>query len=198
MTDARDDWPQRLAPEHPGREDALAELHRLLLAGARAEANRRRATLSEVVRADLDDLCVQAADDALAAVLAKLPSFRGDSRFTTWAYKFVIFEIAARLRREAWRGRRVDVDEAAWERVASADETPQQREVLRLVREGMETVLSDRQRFVFSAVALQDVPFDVVAGQLQATRGAIYKILHDARRKLRAHVEANGYGEYLP
>jgi len=99
-------WPERLAVGHPDREEALAELHALLLAGARSEAFRRRESLPEPVRADLDDLALQAADDALVAVLGKLDTFRGDSRFTTWAYKFAIFEISTRLRRHAWRGRR--------------------------------------------------------------------------------------------
>jgi RNA polymerase sigma-70 factor (ECF subfamily) len=195
-----DDWLERLAAGHPGRDEALAALHRLLLSGARAEAHRRSGSLPHAVRADLDDLCLQAADDALASVLARLDSFRGDSRFTTWAYTFAIFEISTRLRRHAWRGRRLELDENAWDRLEAPDQSAaaEQRVVLRLVREAMDTTLSERQRLVFSAVVLQEVPIDVLAERLSTTRGAVYKTLHDARRKLRRHVEANGYTEHLP
>jgi len=193
-------WPARLSVGHPEREEALAELHTLLLAGARSEAFRRRESLPEPVRADLDDLSLQAADDALVAVLGKLDTFRGDSRFTTWAYKFAIFEISTRLRRHAWRGQRVAFDEAAWDRLPAADHSAgaEQQVVLRLVREAMDSSLSERQRLVFSAAVLQEVPIDVLAERLSSTRGAIYKMLHDARAKLRAHVEDNGYSERLP
>lgn len=173
----------------------------MLLGGARSEANRRRGSLPDPVLAEVDDLCEQAADDALAGVLSKLDDFRGDSRFTTWAYKFAIFEISTRLRRHAWRGRRVDLDEAAGDRLESAtDEVAagDRRQVLRLIKQGAEQSLSERQRLVFDAAVLQEVPIDVLAERLATTRGAVYKVLHDARLKLRRHVEASGYGEYLP
>jgi RNA polymerase sigma-70 factor (ECF subfamily) len=193
-------WPARLAVGHPDRDRTVEELHGLLLAGARAEANRRIGSLPDAVRADLDDLCLQAADDAVAAVLGKLESFRGDSRFSTWAYKFVIFEISTRLRRHAWRGQRIELDNADWERLVAPDDagSSDQLAVLTLVREAMSDRLSERQRFVFTAAVLQEVPIDVLAERLSSTRGAIYKMLHDARRKLREHIESAGYAELLP
>ncbi len=193
-------WPARLAVGHPDRESAVAELHELLLAGARAEAHRRIGSLPDAVRADLDDLCLQAADDAVAAVLGKLDSFRGDSRFSTWAYKFVIFEISTRLRRHAWRGRRVELDDAGWENLVASDGagSTDQLAVLALVREAIRDQLTERQRLVFTAAVLDDVPIDVLAERLSSTRGAIYKTLHDARRKLREHIESAGYAEILP
>jgi RNA polymerase sigma-70 factor (ECF subfamily) len=198
-TTENDGWRRRLAPGAPGRDEAIGELHRLLLGGARSEGNRRRPTLPDVVGAELDDLCHQAADDALTNILAKLDTFRGDSRFTTWAYKFAIFEISTRLRRHAWRGRRVELEDSAWERIESSDDfsTAQQRRVLAIVREAMAD-LTERQRLVFQAAVLQEVPIDVLAERFDTTRGAIYKVLHDARRKLRERVEVSGYGEYLP
>jgi RNA polymerase sigma-70 factor (ECF subfamily) len=193
-------WPARLAVGHPARESTVAELHGLLLAGARAEAHRRIGSLPDAVRADIDDLCLQAADDAVAAVLAKLDSFRGDSRFSTWAYKFVIFEISTRLRRHAWRGRRVELDDSGWERLVAPDApgSADQRAVLTLVGEAIRDQLSERQRQVFTAAVLEEVPIDVLAERLSSTRGAIYKTLHDARRKLREHIENAGYAELLP
>jgi RNA polymerase sigma-70 factor, ECF subfamily len=197
-----EEWKRRLAPRGRGREQASTELRQMLLRGARSEANRRRGSLPDPVLAEVDDLCEQAADDALAGVLSKLDDFRGDSRFTTWAYKFAIFEISTRLRRHAWRGRRVELDEAAWDRLGSrTDEVAaaaDRRSVLRLIKEGAEQSLTERQRLVFDAAVLQEVPIDVLAERLGTTRGAVYKVLHDARSKLRRHVEASGYGEYLP
>jgi RNA polymerase sigma-70 factor, ECF subfamily len=196
-----EEWKRRLATGGRERETASTELRQMLLSGARSEANRRRGSLPDPVLAEVDDLCEQAADDALAGVLSKLDDFRGDSRFTTWAYKFAIFEISTRLRRHAWRGRRVELDEAAWDRLeSSTDEfaAGDRRWVLRLIKEGAEQSLTERQRLVFDAAVLQEVPIDVLAERLGTTRGAVYKVLHDARSKLRRHVEASGYGEYLP
>src|SRR4051794_31877512 len=100
-------WLAALRAEGAARRDAVERLHELLLRAARFELSRRRAALSHVRGEELEDLAVQAADDALVAVLAKLDTYRGDSRFTTWAYKFALLESAVRLRRRAWQGREV-------------------------------------------------------------------------------------------
>ena len=94
------------ALRHPAERDvAIARLHELLLRAARFEVSRRRAALSHVRGKELDDLALQAADDALVAVLGKLDDHRGASRFTTWAYKFALLEAGVRLRRRAWQER---------------------------------------------------------------------------------------------
>ena len=169
----------------PRREDAVAELHALLLRAARLEL-RRRGELD-------DDLAVEAADDALLAVLAKLDEFRGASRFTTWAYKFALLEAGVKARRRAWRGREIAIDEERWPEIPdtglSAHERLEQDELLRTLKEAVRTQLTPRQREVFVALALNGVPIDVLAERLGSTRGALYKTLHDARRKLR---EATG------
>ena len=95
-------WLAALRSDGAEREEAIARLHDLLLRAARFELSRRRAALSHVRGEELDDLAVQAADDALMAVLSKLDGFRGASRFTTWAYKFALLEAGVRLRRRAW------------------------------------------------------------------------------------------------
>ena len=91
VADDSDAWLAALKDCGAARDEAITALHALLLRGARAELSRRRATLPHIGRRELDDLAVQAADD-LVAILAKLDSFRGASRFTTWAYKFVLLE----------------------------------------------------------------------------------------------------------
>jgi RNA polymerase sigma-70 factor (ECF subfamily) len=168
-----------------GRDEAMAELHALLLRAARFELHRRRS----LPYGDAEDLAQQSADDALVAVLRRLPDFRGDSRFTTWAYKFALLEAGVKARRHAWRDREVPLDDVA---PPDASPSPHQRledaELLRAVREAMHTTLTPHQRQVFTALALNGVPIDVLAERLGSNRGALYKTLHDARRKLRATI----------
>src|SRR6266571_3896246 len=97
---------------------ALERLHDLLLRAAHAEARRRSHLYPQIGGTELDDLCRQAADDAVVAVTAKLDGYRGASRFTTWAYAFAIFEISVKLRRHAWRRGRIPTadDDATWDR----------------------------------------------------------------------------------
>lgn len=181
----------------PARDAALAELHALLLRGAHHELRRRRDQLAQLPHGDLDDLANQAADDALAAILAKLDRFRGESRFTTWAYKFVLLEAGVKARRRAWQGREVTLEDESWRRLAAAvptaQQTLEQSELLRAIVRAIEGGLTAHQREVFTALALNGVPIDVLAERLATTRGALYKTLHDARRKLRAALAAAGY-----
>jgi RNA polymerase sigma-70 factor, ECF subfamily len=192
---ARDDtdaWLAALRGPTAAREEAIASLHGLLLRGAHFELNRRRHMLAHVSPGEREDLAMQAADDALVAILAKLDTFRGASRFTTWAYKFVLLEAAVKARRRAWHGREVALGDEAWQLprdpAPSAQERVEGSELLAALRDAIETELTPHQREVFAAVALNEVPIDVLAERLGTTRGALYKALHDARRKLRAAV----------
>jgi RNA polymerase sigma-70 factor, ECF subfamily len=191
------DWVMALSGSTADREEAMADLHALLLRGARFELARRRASLAHVGRAEQADLATQAADDALVAILAKLDTFRGASRFTTWAYKFVLLEAGVKARRRAWHGREVTLDDDAWATVAdtgsSAHDVLEHTELMRAIRDAMHTSLTSRQREVFSALALNDVPIDVLAERLGTTRGALYKALHGARRQLRRALADAGH-----
>jgi len=184
------DWPAALHGPPRERDEALADLHALLLRGARFELNRRRGMLGHVPRGEVDDLALQAADDALVAILGKLDTFRGASRFTTWAYKFVLLEAGVKARRRAWHGREVALDDRGWPALPAPGPSPQraleEAELLRAVRDAVRDALTPHQREVFCALALNEVPIDVLAERLNTTRGALYKTLHDARRKLRA------------
>jgi RNA polymerase sigma-70 factor (ECF subfamily) len=188
-------WIERLTPGSPDLEAGIEELHSLLLRGARFEVNRRRGTHPHLRGDDYDDLAQQSADDALLAVLRKLDDFRGESRFTTWAYKFALLEAAARLRSRAWQGREIPTEPADWGSFASCDSTAQEdlemKDLLAALREAIATDLSIHQREVLIAVALNDVPIDVLAARRGTSRGAIYKTMHDARHKLRAAIGAH-------
>ena len=127
-------------------------------------------------------------------MLRRLPDFRGDSRFTTWAYKFALLEAGVKVRRRAWQGREVQLEPERWELIPRGGATPQEdletAELLAHLRDAIERDLSPHQRQVLVAVTLQDVPIDVLAERLDTTRGALYKTIHDARRKLRAALAA--------
>jgi RNA polymerase sigma-70 factor (ECF subfamily) len=192
-------WLDSLTADGHVREDAIARLHDLLLRAAHFEVARRRAALPHWDGDDLDDLALQSADDALVAVLGKLGEFRGHSRFTTWAYKFALLEAAVKLRRRPWQGRELPLAPERWPQFTDADASPErdaeQTEVLDAVRRAIDEELTDHQREVLVAVALNGVPIDVLAERLGTTRGALYKTIHDARRKLRRRLEAEGLRE---
>jgi RNA polymerase sigma-70 factor (ECF subfamily) len=185
-------WVEALSTAGRRRDDAVVELHALLLRGARHEVARRGGGRS----GDGDDLATQAADDALMAILRKLDGYRGDSRFTTWAYKFALLEAGVRMRRRAWQGREIPLETTGWELLAGARGAPdtdvETSELLAAISAGIAEALTPHQRTVLVALALNDVPIDVLAERLETTRGALYKTLHDARRKLRARLAGDG------
>jgi RNA polymerase sigma-70 factor (ECF subfamily) len=189
-------WLRRLGADGPEREAAVADLHQLLLKAARFEIGRRRGSLSHLAASEHEDLAQQSADDALLAVLAKLDEFRGESRFTTWAYKFALLEAGVKVRRRAWQGREIPLAEEGWASLAGAAQAErgaEDAELFAAIREEIDACLSERQREVLVAVALNDVPIDVLAERLGSSRGALYKSLHDARGKLRAALAARGF-----
>jgi RNA polymerase sigma-70 factor (ECF subfamily) len=189
-------WLRDLRADGAIRDEAISRLHALLLRAARFEVSRRRATLPHLRGNDLDDLANMAADDALVSVLGRLDDFRGASRFTTWAYKFALLEAAVRIRKRAWQGREVPLEPESWTLLSShmlePDAGAEQRELLALLQHAIEEVLTPHQRRVLVALAVDGVPIDVLAENLATTRGALYKSLHDARRRLRKHLVERG------
>jgi RNA polymerase sigma-70 factor, ECF subfamily len=192
-------WIERLGATGAERDAALAELHALLLRAARFEVNRRRAGSPHLRGGDYDDLAHQSADDALVAILRKLSDFRGESRFTTWAYKFALYEAATKVRKRSWQGREITLTAEAWPLIADDQQRTAQQSVettdrLTALHQAIEDQLSPHQREVVVALALNEVPVDVLAERLNTTRGALYKTLHDGRQKLRGALAARGLG----
>ncbi|HEU5490812.1 MAG TPA: sigma-70 family RNA polymerase sigma factor [Gaiellaceae bacterium] len=189
-------WLRDLRSDGGTRDEAIARLHALLLRAARFECARRRPTLPHLRGNDLDDLANQAADDALVSVLARLDDFRGASRFTTWVYKFALLEAAVKLRKRSWQGREIPLEPETWSLFTSAGIEPEaeveQSELLATLQDAIAGVLTPHQRRVLVALALNGVPIDVLAERLSTNRGALYKTLHDARRKLRKHLQEQG------
>ena len=190
-------WLLALAEAGPRREDALARLHEMLVRIARGEAARRGPRL-RITGPELDDLAYQAAADALIAITGKIGEFRGESRFTTWAYKFVIFEVSAKIGRHFWRQPAVTLDTEDWDRLPGrfgADPAHQAEwgDLFAALRRAVDTELTPRQRAVFVAIVLNEVPLDTLVIHLRSSRNAIYQVLFEARRKLRAALVAGGY-----
>ena len=129
-------------------------------------------------------------------VLRRLDDFRGDSRFTTWAYKFALYEAAVKLRRREWQGRELPLEPEDWTLFSDTGPTPEReaelRELVDELKRALREALTPHQRTVLVAVALNGVPIDVLAERLDTTRGALYKTLHDARAKLRRHLARRG------
>jgi RNA polymerase sigma-70 factor (ECF subfamily) len=164
-------WLDALHADGHEREDAIARLHELLLRAARFELARRRAKTTRLRGVDLEDLALQSADDALVALLGKLDEFRGHSRFTTWAYKFAILEAAVNVRRRAWQEKEIPFEPATWPQLADGRPLPdaeaEQRELLEGLRGAIVGELTPHQREVLVAVALNEVPIDVLAERLE-------------------------------
>jgi RNA polymerase sigma-70 factor (ECF subfamily) len=188
-------WVEQLHPDHPRHEHAAAKLHDVLQRAAMHELHRRRGALSGP---ELDDVAQQCADDAMMNILARIDDFQGLSRFTTWAYKFVIFEVSGKVARHAWRHHPPSVEDLTWDQLPDTlaprpGEQAERREQLATLMKAIAEDLTSRQREVFVAIALNDVAIDVLALQLDSNRNAIYKNLFDARRKLRASLAAAGH-----
>ena len=192
-----DEWVRALSAGGVERERAAARLHEMLLRVARAEAGRRSGQL-RISGPELDDLAHHAAADAVLAIIAKIGQFRGESRFTTWAYKFAVLEVSAKLGRHFWQRPAVTLEAGQWDQLPDRlglrpDELAEHAELLAALRRAVAEDLTERQRHVFIAIVVDGVPLDALVAQLGSSRNAIYKTMFDARRKLRAALAANGY-----
>jgi RNA polymerase sigma factor (sigma-70 family) len=190
-------WLHALAATGAAREAACSELYPLLLRVAKSEA-RRRAPLLNLDGPELEDIAHQAAADALIAVGERLDKFRGEARFTTWASKFVIFDVATKMNRHYWHRHEVPYEQEDWSKIAlrfdfGPDEEAQVREFAAAISSAVEENLSERQRIVFVATVLNGMPMDVLADQLGSSHNTLYKVLFDARKKLRAALVVGGY-----
>ncbi|MGH9229456.1 MAG: sigma-70 family RNA polymerase sigma factor [Acidimicrobiales bacterium] len=189
------DWVADLTT--PGREQdqALRDLHRLMIRAARHQVWRMRPMLGGAGHDTCEELANQAADDALASLLAKAHTFQGQSRFTTWAYKFAILQAATEVRRHAWHNREVGLDDTrVWpDNHAGPEQHAEAVDLATAMSRAMVVSLTGHQRRVAVAVLVDGVPIDVLADRLGTTRGALYKTLHEARTRLRRHLTGTGH-----
>jgi RNA polymerase sigma-70 factor (ECF subfamily) len=192
-------WLRALRGGGTEQAEALADLRQHLVRAARHALHRSRARLAHLSGPDLEALAEDCAQDALVAILGTLDAFRGDSRFTTWAYGFAVNIALVAARREGWK--RVPLDEllrsGAAESFEPGPDADPGRAALRAeawtaIRDAIARDLTERQRQALTAVVLQDVPLDELVRHWGSNRNAVYKLLHDARRKLKARLAARG------
>src|SRR4051794_27035528 len=191
------EWVRVLSGSGPGHDAAVERLHHLLMRVAQNEPRRRRGRTG-VAGAEADDLAHQAAADAVLAVVRKVGQFRGESRFTTWAYRFVILEVSTKLGRHFWRAQDLSMGAEDWERLPDRfgfepGRRAEWRELVSELRRAVDEELTAHQRRIFVAIVLHEVPLDALVVELGSNRNAVYKSLFDARRKLRSVLAANGY-----
>ena len=193
-----DEWLADLAAEGPRRTAAVGELRAILFNGLR----RGLSGQVDLVGADFDALIDDFIQDALLKVLANVDTFEGRSRFTTWAYKIAIHVALSELRRKRWRDRSLDnmlesedgefTPSFIADRSPGPEATTEQAEMFRRVRALLEDSLTDKQRTVVMATAVDGASPAAVAEQLGMKTNAVYKVLHDARTRLRKRLAEQG------
>ncbi|MGE5374586.1 MAG: RNA polymerase sigma factor [Bacteroidota bacterium] len=198
------EWRQDLLSSGPLQEAAITDLRDLLLRAALYFFSRNPGDVQGLNREETVQRAEDCAQDALMAVMEHLSDFRGDSKFTTWAYKFAINKALVAARRERWKGVSLDdltlSDESSsyeWLQEMSEDTTPEksamQSEIQSVIREIIQRDLTDKQRQVLVWMVFHEVPLDEVVRHLGTNRNAVYKMLHDARRKLKIGLEQHGF-----
>lgn len=193
-----EDWVSALLSTGVQQAEAMRALHGLMVRAAAHQVWRMRSALPDSSPATVDDIVNQAADEAMTALLGKLHTFEGRSRFTTWAFKFAILQAATDVRRLQWQHREVELRDLDLRDVAtdSHDGPEHQAEGADLARalgESMRTCLTPHQRRVAVALLVDGVPIDVLAERLGSNRNALYKTVHDARQRLRDDLRGRGY-----
>lgn len=194
------EWLYDLRARGPEQSTALSDLRSYLLRAALYSLYRSRSNAPHLDRAALEQLAEDVAQEALLAIIKHLEEFRSESKFTTWAYKFAVNFALVAVRREHWKNVSLDemLEGALPETLeespaANPDRVAQQSEAWRAIRQVIETKLTERQREAIEAIAFEDVPLDEVASRWGSNRNATYKLLHDARRKLKTELEALGF-----
>ncbi len=183
---------------------ALDDLRVYLRRGILYYLSHERSDLSELSSEELRQMAEDFSQDATLRILDNLDSFRGDSRFTTWAMKIGTRTAISELRRARYKDFSLDELTADGEfqlkleggdnnnQIVSPERATEQVNVLQIIQQALDEVLTERQKAALEAVTLRGIPMDIVAEQMGTNRNALYKLLHDARKKLRTHLETQG------
>lgn len=202
-TRTNEDWLRGLSATGEEQAVAIGDLRTYLLRAAQYALSQHSDDLAQA-DAKIESLAEDCAQEALLAILKHLHEFRGDSKFTTWAYKFAVNIALVVARRERWKSVSLDqilsqADLDDWpirdeSKVTDPDRPALQAEIWAIIRETIDHDLTERQRQVLKAMVFDEIPMDEVVRYLKTNRNAVYKLLHDARRKLKARLEARGFG----
>lgn len=190
-------WVHDLTSEGVEYDEAVTKLYRVLVKIGYTEARRKGARL-QLTGPELDDIAHQAAADATLTICRRVRTFRGDCRFTTWAYRFVAFDVSSKVNRHFWQRANLSIEDHEWAVLATdladAPETrAESRDLIEAVKRVFRDDLTDRQQRAFEAIAVRGVPIRQVAEDLGSNPNAIYKTMFDARQKLRQALTTAGY-----
>lgn len=200
-----EEWLKDLRADDIRQEAAIADLRNLLLRTVLFMFSRNLGDLSRLAHDEVQQLAEDCAQESLITILDHLDDFRGDSKFTTWAYKFAVNIALTTARRERWRGVSLDqtslsADGGLFERElqdkssgSAPDQSAMQDDVYNIIQEVIEHDLTDKQRQVLIMIVFHEIPMDEVVQRLGTNRNAIYKMLHDARRKIKGILQAHGF-----
>lgn len=204
-----DDWIADLKNISERQADALQDLQARLQRGIYYYLSRERSDLSGLSGHELTQMAQDLAQDATLRVLDNLDSFRGDSLFTTWAARIAVRLAISDLRRARYKNFSLDDITAEGDLLplnasplgsqpTSPERAAERGDALEKINTALESALTERQYQALIAHALRGVPLEVLADQMNTNRNALYKLLHDARRKLRATLEQQGLNpEYV-
>lgn len=192
-------WIANLSADDQSRETALADLHAILLRMLPNALSRWLDPDSSHFESLLEDIV----QETLIRVIDRLETFQGRSKFTTWVYKIAINLALSQLRLRKWKEISLDglVEGSDPNQKPSkifTSPTPrpetilERKDAIALVQQIIAEELTPRQRKVMTAIHLQGVPLDVVAQRTNSNRNAIYKLMHDARLKLKRRLEREG------
>ena len=202
LADLRNDTPN--TADSSARDSALVDLRERLKRGVFFYLSRERSDLADLAPEELQHMADDFAQDATLRVLANIDSFRGDSQFITWATKVALRIAITELRRSHYRDYSLDtltadgdfalpVNPVTQSNVPDRPEVATEKaEALAKVEAAFNDALTERQRQALQWLMIDEVPLDEVVGRMNTNRNALYKLVHDARRKLRSHLESEG------
>lgn len=198
-----EEWLRELSAAGAAQAGAIADLRTYLLRAALYSLTQAQSALAHLSSAEIGQMAEDCAQDALLAILQHLHEFRGDSKFTTWTYRFAVNMALVSARRASRKSVSLDelLEDSEWPALpiqsdliaVNPDRAALQAEIWQVVREVIDQEITERQRQVLKGLVFDEIPIDEIARHFGSNRNAIYKLLHDARRSLKARLEARGF-----
>jgi len=201
---SNEEWIRALSGTGKQQEVAIGDLRQFLLQVALFTLYRYLKDIHALSHSERLALAEDCAQEALITVLDHLDEFKGDSKFSTWAYKFAVNISLARARREGWKQISLEMlseskDSFDWftsKKISTHQDVELQTlqaEITAILDEAIQHDLTDKQRMVFRLIVFEQVPMDGIVQRLGTNRNAVYKLLHDARKKLKQALQAHGF-----
>jgi RNA polymerase sigma-70 factor (ECF subfamily) len=183
------------------RDAAIDALRERLQRGLYYYLSHERSDLARYTSEELTQMAQDFAQDAVLRVLDNLQTFRGDSQFVTWAMKIAARIAVSELRRARYRdfsledltspeGEQIlNLEAFTSTQLPAPERSTERQDFIRILNRAFNEILTERQRIALEAVTLRGIPMDTVAEQMGTNRNALYKLLHDARKKLKTYLE---------